>query len=398
MSKYQDDQASAGSGAAMQKPRKLARTVVLVGLMGAGKSAVGRRLAARLGAAFRDADDEIETAAAMSIPEIFSKFGEPYFREGERRVIARLLTERPHVLATGGGAFMDPATRDAVQAGAVSVWLKAGLDTLVHRCGRREDRPLLQGKDIRAVLADLIETRYPTYAEADVTIESLDEPHERAVEKIIAGLEAAGAFEDGAAPAAAAPQASALGPLRHPPEESPKEPPMTVRTLTVELGDRAYPIEIGSGLLARAGAALSPYLSRPKVFVVTDETVAQHHLGALEAGLAASGVGMEAIAIPPGEASKSIAQLDALLSRLLDMKVERDDLIVAAWGRGDRRSRGVCGGHPAPRRAVRADPDDAAGAGRQLSGRQDRDQRASWQELDRRVSPTDDRSGGYRRS
>jgi len=167
----------------------LARTVVLVGLMGAGKSNIGRRLAQRLGVAFVDADDEIEKAAGCSIPDIFAIYGESVFRDGERRVIARLLDQQPHVLATGGGAFMDPAVRDKVREKGVSVWLRADLDTLVHRVSRKsDDRPLLAGHDAREVLQALMEERYPVYAEADITIDSAREAPDVTVGRVIAAL------------------------------------------------------------------------------------------------------------------------------------------------------------------------------------------------------------------
>jgi shikimate kinase len=164
------------------------RSVVLVGMMGAGKSSIGRRLAGRLSVPFVDADTEIEKAAGMSIPEIFSAHGEPYFRAGEQRVIARLLESGPQVLATGGGAFMNPETRSAIHAKGVSVWLRATLEVLSRRLKRRNDRPLLKGVDPVETLRGLIDERYPTYAEADITVESRDVAHEAIVEDIIAGL------------------------------------------------------------------------------------------------------------------------------------------------------------------------------------------------------------------
>jgi shikimate kinase len=150
----------------------LARTVVLVGLMGAGKTSVGRRLAETLGVPFRDSDDEIVAAAGMDIPTIFSALGEPAFREGERKVIARLLTQPPHVLATGGGAFMDPATRRVVAQRAVAVWIDADLDTLVERTGRKDTRPLLRDGDPREILGRLLRERAPAYAEAAIRVRS----------------------------------------------------------------------------------------------------------------------------------------------------------------------------------------------------------------------------------
>jgi shikimate kinase len=164
------------------------RSVVLVGMMGAGKSSVGRRLAARLGIPFVDADTEIEKAAGMSIPEIFNKHGEAYFRAGESRVIARLLEGGPQVLATGGGAFMNPDTRAMIHAKGVSVWLRATLDVLTRRIKRRGDRPLLKTADPVETLRRLIDERYPTYAEADLTVESRDVPHDTIVDEIVEGL------------------------------------------------------------------------------------------------------------------------------------------------------------------------------------------------------------------
>jgi shikimate kinase len=164
------------------------RSVVLVGMMGAGKSSIGRRLAARLAVPFVDADAEIEKAAGMTIAEIFSGHGEPYFRAGEARVIARLLDSGPQVLATGGGAFMNADTRSAISAKGISVWLRATLDVLNRRIKRRGDRPLLKTADPGETLRRLIEERYPIYAEADLTVESREVPHETIVEEIVAGL------------------------------------------------------------------------------------------------------------------------------------------------------------------------------------------------------------------
>lgn len=166
------------------------RSIVLVGMMGAGKSSVGRRLAQRLGLPFADADTEIEKAANMTIREIFAVHGEAYFRSGEARVIARLLEQGPQVLATGGGAFMNADTRAAVRAKGISVWLKADFEVLMRRIKRRSgsERPLLKAPDPAAIVKRLIAERYPVYAEADLTVHSRDVPHERIVEEIIAAL------------------------------------------------------------------------------------------------------------------------------------------------------------------------------------------------------------------
>ena len=166
------------------------RSIVLVGRMGAGKTTIGRRLAARLQLPFLDADHEIEQAAGKSIPEIFADHGEMQFREGERRVIARLLAGGPQVLATGGGAFMDAATREAVARQGVSVWLRAEFDVLLRRVRRRPNRPLLQTADPEATLHALMDRRYPVYAQADVTVLSRDAAHEAIVDDVVAALAA----------------------------------------------------------------------------------------------------------------------------------------------------------------------------------------------------------------
>lgn len=164
------------------------RSIVLVGLMGAGKTSVGRRLAQRLGLEFADADAEIERAAGKTIPEIFADHGEAEFRSGEKRVIARLLDEGPQILATGGGAFMDSETRDNISEKGLSVWLNADVDLLLKRVKRRSNRPLLAQGDPKATLNRLIEERYPVYALADVEVMSKDAPHQRIVTAIMKAL------------------------------------------------------------------------------------------------------------------------------------------------------------------------------------------------------------------
>jgi shikimate kinase len=164
------------------------RAIVLVGLMGAGKTSVGRRLAEKLNLPFVDADHEIALAAGKSIPEIFSDHGEDYFREGERRVITRLLEDGAQVLATGGGAYMNSETRERIRDHGISIWLKADLDLLLKRVSKRNDRPLLQQDDPAKVLQRLMDTRYPVYATADVTVESRDVQHGQMVNEVIKAL------------------------------------------------------------------------------------------------------------------------------------------------------------------------------------------------------------------
>ncbi len=164
------------------------RSLVLVGLMGAGKTSVGRRLADRLDLKFVDADHEIETAAGKSVAEIFADHGEPYFRDGEKRVIMRLLENDSHVLATGGGAYMNAETRRKIKDSAISIWLRADLDLLMKRVLKRGNRPLLQQQDPETVMRNLMEARYPIYAEADITVESRDTQHGQMVGDVIRGI------------------------------------------------------------------------------------------------------------------------------------------------------------------------------------------------------------------
>jgi shikimate kinase len=172
-------------------PIMLPKTLVLVGLMGAGKSAVGRRVAAKLEIPLIDADSEIEAAAGSSIEEIFEKHGESAFRDGERRVVARILETQPvHVLATGGGAFLDPSTRALIKERAISVWLRAELDVLFERVSRRSHRPLLKTTDPRTKLAELMEERYPIYAQADIIVDSGDGPIGIMVDRVIEAVAA----------------------------------------------------------------------------------------------------------------------------------------------------------------------------------------------------------------
>lgn len=172
------------------------RSLVLVGIMGCGKSTVGRRLAHRLDIPFVDADTEIEQAANMTVPEIFAAHGEPYFRKGEERVIARLLKEGPQVLATGGGAFMSEATRNEIAENGISVWLKADLDTVMERVRKRANRPLLQTPDPEGTMKELMAKRYPVYGRADLTVNSRDVPHDLVVEDIVEALKSRLLAED----------------------------------------------------------------------------------------------------------------------------------------------------------------------------------------------------------
>jgi len=174
------------------------RFIVLVGLMGAGKTSLGKRIAKATQLPFVDSDTEIEKAAGCSIPEIFERYGEAEFRSGERRVIERILEGEPAIVATGGGAFMDAGTRELIRRKAISIWLRADLETLVKRTRRRDDRPLLKGGDPREVLRRLIDERYPIYAEADIVIDVDDEQPKETTERL---LQRIGAFAEEHAPA-----------------------------------------------------------------------------------------------------------------------------------------------------------------------------------------------------
>lgn len=275
-----------------------ARTIVLVGLMGAGKTAVGRRLAGLLGLPFIDADQEIEQAAGCSIAEIFERFGEPAFRDVERRVIRRLLEGPRVVLATGGGAFMDEATRRLIRHKSLSVWLRATLPLLLKRVAGRTHRPLLNSGDPSAILERLMTLRHPVYAEADIVIDSKDEPVDAMVERLAATI------------------AQHAPPLRVP----------------VALAHGGYDVVIGAGLLARAGACLAPVLPQRRAVIITDEQVAPLHLPSLEAGLAEAGFATGRIIVPAGEATKSIPHWASLVEGLLDQGVERRTAVIALGG------------------------------------------------------------------
>ena len=307
--------------------RKLeGRSIVLVGMMGTGKTSIGRRLANALGLPFVDADVEIETAAGMTIPEIFSRHGEAYFRDGERRVIARILADGQRVLATGGGAYINPVTRERIAERGVSVWLKADADVLARRVRKRANRPLLHTRDPEQTLRELIELRDPVYALADFCLVSRDGPHDAMVESVMETLERG---------------IETLPRLQH----APKEPAMSAEPLAgdagaasartivpVELGSRRYDILIGEGLLAEAGARIARIAPKAACAIVTDETVARHHLPALEASLEAAGIRHARIVVAAGEASKCWTTFARTCDEIIAARMERGDLVVALGG------------------------------------------------------------------
>jgi len=266
--------------------------------MGAGKTAIGKRLAARLGLPFYDADQEIERAAGVSIAEIFARHGEAHFRAGEKRVIQRLLEGGRIVLSPGGGAFMDPETRAAIREKAVSVWLRCPLPVLLRRVQGRTHRPLLNAGNPAEILARLSQQRSPIYAQADIIVDGSEAPPHVTTTKVIEALAA-------------------------------HKPP---RRIDVQLSQARYEVIIGPGLLARAGALLAPVLPQPRVVIITDETVAGLHLETLQRSLHETGIAHGSLAVPAGEASKSFATWHRLTEDLLAQKIDRHTTIVALGG------------------------------------------------------------------
>ncbi len=291
--------------------------------MGCGKTSTGRCLARRLGLEFVDADTEIEWSARMTIAEIFEKHGEAYFRDGERRVMARLLSEGPRVIATGGGAFLNEQTRARIATGALSIWLKADLDVLWRRVRRRAHRPLLKTKDPEDTLRRLMAERYPVYGRADMTVLSRDGPHEAVVDDAIAALEFYLRFSPEVPEATMKPAV-----VRH---VSPPVAPHADR-VAVDLPGRAYEILIGSALLGEAGAAIAGLAPGSACAVVTDENVAALHLPGLLASLDGAGIRHASIVVPPGEGSKSYGTFETVCDGIIEARLERDDLVVALGG------------------------------------------------------------------
>ncbi|NVN04156.1 3-dehydroquinate synthase [Asaia spathodeae] len=272
--------------------------IVLVGLMGAGKTTIGRRLASRLGLDFVDADHEIERAAGCTIAEIFARHGEPAFRDGERRVIQRLLQGAPKVLATGGGAFIDAQTRGLVKKHARSIWLRCPLPILVKRVSGRTGRPLLDKGNVETTLATLQAQRHPIYAEADIIVDCGDDSVDHGAQRIIEALD------------------SYAHPLKVP----------------VTLESHHYEVLIGSDLISRAGAYLAPILPQKRAVVVTDENVAVLHLPRLMAALAETGIEAKSFVVPVGEESKSLTRYAHLINDILDHGMERRTTVIGLGG------------------------------------------------------------------
>jgi shikimate kinase / 3-dehydroquinate synthase len=288
------------------------RSVVLIGMMGAGKSSIGRRLAQRLALNFSDADNAIESAAGMSITEIFAQHGEEEFRKGERRVIARLLNDEQMVIATGGGAFQAEETRQRIAEKAVSVWLKADVDILLRRVRKRTNRPMLHTQDPEATLKRLLDDRGPNYAKADLSIQSRDVPHDIIVDELLLELER-----------------HLLSPDMPSEQDAAK---LQTAKVKVGLGDRAYFIDIGPQQLAQAGDKIHHVLPHAACMIVTDNHVAALHLGTLQQSLDQAGLRHHHIVVPAGEKSKSYAWFETVCDAIIAAKIERGDCVIALGG------------------------------------------------------------------
>ncbi len=309
------------------------RAIVFVGMMGSGKSAIGQRLAARLGLPFVDADAEIVAAAAgMTIPEIFAKYGERYFRDGERRVIMRLLNSGEIVLATGGGAFVDPRTRERVTERGVSIWLDADLKTLLKRVRRKNDRPLLHTDDPEETLRQLLEARRPIYECADIRVESNDEPQDVMVEATLDALRAKLPHINATRRAAQQKDFTKAMTHLHLERAQSEQGAAHRETIHVALGGRSYDILIGANLLESAGSEIAKIAPGASCAIVTDENVARLHLPALQTSLTRAGLRHTTITVAPGEASKSLSSFGRVCDAALAAKIERRDLIVAFGG------------------------------------------------------------------
>ncbi|QDH17502.1 3-dehydroquinate synthase [Swingsia samuiensis] len=279
-------------------PLHISKTIVLIGMMGAGKTTIGRRLAHVLNLPFVDADAEIERAAGCTIPEIFTKHGESFFRKGERRVIQRLIKGPPCILATGGGAWMDPQTRDLVRKYALSIWLRVPIDVLIKRVSGRHGRPLLAQGDLHETMTRLVAIRYPIYAEADIIIDCGEETVDQGVKHVHNAI------------------ADYQAPLK----------------VNVTLSQHTYDVLIGPDLITRAGSFIAPRVRHKHVVIITNETVAALHLSKLQKSLEETGIRYDILKVPDGEESKSLACYSDTISRLLALGIERNTTILAFGG------------------------------------------------------------------
>jgi len=266
--------------------------------MGAGKTAIGKRIAAQLNLPFFDADQEIERAAGITVSEIFAKHGEAHFRAGEKRVIQRLLSNGRVVLSPGGGAFMDPETRAIIRERAVSIWLRCPLPILLQRVQGRTHRPLLNAGDPAEILRRLSEARSPIYAMADIIVDGSEDPPNVTTNNVL----------------------KALAGYKAP------------RRVTVELSQTRYDVLIGENLFTKAGAQMLRVMPQPRCIIVTDENVARLHLDTLKIGLDEAGIHHSEIIVPAGEPSKTFPVWQGLIEAMLDRRVDRSTTVVALGG------------------------------------------------------------------
>ncbi|MEY9168647.1 3-dehydroquinate synthase [Sinorhizobium fredii] len=286
------------------------RNLIFIGLMGAGKSAIGRLTAQALGVPFVDSDHEIERVSRMTVSELFAAYGEEEFRALEARVLKRLLRSGPRVVSTGGGAYINERSRRQIRKGGLTVWLNADLDVLWERVNKRDTRPLLKTENPRQTLENLMRARYPIYAEADLVVLSRD------VEK----------GNDGR-----------RGPRRHRRLQEGRyamnnHATPAERRVRVNLGDRSYDILIGPGLIAAAGREIASRLKGRRMAVITDENVAPRYLEPLMASLKESGIDAVSLILPAGEKTKSFEQLIPVCDAILAARIERNDAVIALGG------------------------------------------------------------------
>ena len=312
VNKIVTDKTSEAMRATRVKEALQGRSVVLIGMMGAGKSSIGRRLAQRLGLPFADADHAIESAAGMSIPEIFAQHGEEEFRKGERRVIARLLNDGQMVVATGGGAFQAEETRQRIAEKAISVWLKADVDVLLRRVRKRTNRPMLHTEDPEATLKRLLTDRAPNYAKADLWVQSRDVAHEIIVDELLTALD--------------------QHLHQQPSTAMPHDGSPLFAHVKVGLGDRAYRIDIGPDQLRHAGVKISALLPNAACMIITDTHVGPLHLKTLQDSLEQAGLRHHHLIVPAGEASKSYTMFETVCDAILSAKIERGDCVIALGG------------------------------------------------------------------
>ncbi|MUG09535.1 3-dehydroquinate synthase [Commensalibacter melissae] len=280
-------------------PSKLLnRPLVLIGLMGAGKTTIGKKIADLLSIPFIDSDKEIETTAGCSIADIFEQYGEEEFRRVENQVIQRLLDQAPLILATGGGAYMHPETRKTLKEKATTLWLHCDLETLFKRVSKNTNRPLLNVDNKKEILSSLMKKRYPVYAEADIVVECKDKDIDTTINLVISAL-----------------------------ENSSK-----MHILPITLSKNHYDVIIGSDILQQCGTLILPLLKQKKVFILADQTVADLHLDKLIHSLDLVHVNYEVILLPPGEKTKSFQYYEKVTHTLLEKGVERNSTILAFGG------------------------------------------------------------------